>query len=284
MSAPRSSGHPLPRVAEVQHVTAFLDSPDSPDITNPIHSTVIAATYGFRAALVGGVTAYGWTVPAILAVTGPRWLDDGWADIAFKRPIFPDDRLEVRVESGDTGDTTLTVTNQSGAQCIEGQLALGRASWLAGLALPARRTPEPPLFDPPVLTLETAPVGEDLRPMAVPLSLDDAAAYARHSQRDVRSVWTGPDARIHPGWLAARMTHLLHHNFSYGPSIHARSQVQHLGPARPGEGVVVAGRLAGVHERKGHHYAVLDGLILAGDGRELVRIRHTTIFRIAAPS
>jgi hypothetical protein len=77
------------------------------------------------------------------------------------------------------------------------------------------------------------------------------------------------------------MSHLLRHTFSYGPSIHARSQVQHIAPARPGERMVVSGRLVEVFERKEHHYAVADGLIADADGRALVRIRHTTIFRIA---
>jgi len=33
-------------------------------------------------------------------------------------------------------------------------------------------------------------------------------------------------------------------------------------------------------ERKGHHYAVLDGVMLAQDGEELARLRHTTIFHV----
>ena len=63
-------------------ITAFLDGPDSPDISNPIHSTEVATQYGFRAALVGGVTVYGWTVPAIIGALGEGWLERGWADVS----------------------------------------------------------------------------------------------------------------------------------------------------------------------------------------------------------
>jgi len=40
-------------------VTAFLDGPDDPNIPNAIHSTEGAKDYGYKAALVGGVTVAG---------------------------------------------------------------------------------------------------------------------------------------------------------------------------------------------------------------------------------
>jgi hypothetical protein len=117
--------------------------------------------------------------------------------------------------------------------------------------------------------------------MAVDLPTEAAVEYARDKQRDERPPWVGPDARIHPGWLAARMTPLIHHSYDYGPSIHTRTQAQHLAPAMAGQSVTVAGRFAEAYERKGHHYAVVDGLILSERGEPLARIRHTTIFRVA---
>ena len=37
-------------------IDAFLSNEDSPTIGNPIHSTEVAQQFGFRGALVGGVT------------------------------------------------------------------------------------------------------------------------------------------------------------------------------------------------------------------------------------
>ena len=79
------------------------------------------------------------------------------------------------------------------------------------------------------------------------------------------------------------MTPLLKHSFQYGPSIHTRSQVVHVGAGFAGEGVVVNGRFIEAFERHGHHYAVLDGLVSAPSGAAIARLRHTTIFRIAPP-
>ena len=84
-----------PNVA-ARRLIAFLDGLDSPDISNPIHSTAVAGQYGFKGALVGGVTVYGWATPPILEVLGDRWLNDGWADAAFRQPVYPgEDRKSV---------------------------------------------------------------------------------------------------------------------------------------------------------------------------------------------
>ena len=46
----------MPRTTIENTVVAYLDNDDSPDITNPIHSTEVAKSYGFDGPLVGGVT------------------------------------------------------------------------------------------------------------------------------------------------------------------------------------------------------------------------------------
>ncbi len=114
--------------------------------------------------------------------------------------------------------------------------------------------------------------------MAVPITLDDARVYALEKQADGSPRWTGEGARIHPGWIAARMTPLLHHSYDYGPAIHTRTQVQHLAPALASQTVTMAGIFRETYERKGHQYGVIDGVMLAEDGRELARLRHTTIY------
>lgn len=261
-------------------ITAFLDGPDSKDISNPIHSTEVARQYGFRAALVGGVTVYGWSVPATIEALGEGWLDDGWADVAFRRPVYPGDEMTATVMVNADGLGALAMTNAAGDICLAGTLGRGRAPWWAELQLPARRTAEPRPARLPYLTLESAPVGQDLRPMPVAISIADSIAYAVEKQADTQPRWTGERPRLHPGWLAARMTPMIHHSYDYAPAIHTRRQVQHLAPAYAGQVVTVAGRFVEAFERNGHHYGVVDGVILAEGGEELAAIRHTTIFRV----
>jgi acyl dehydratase len=269
-------------VAE-RKLVAFLDGEDSPTISNPIHSTEVAAQYGFRGALVGGVTVYGWLTPVILEVLGERWLTDGWADVRFRRPVFPDDALIARAEPTTNSEAIVQMLNPAGEAAIEGTAGLGKAPWFGELTPPQRRDAEPRPEVMPILTLESAPSNEPLRPMLVPWSLADASTYATNLQKDESAHFNDPGALAHPGWIAARMTPLLKHSFEYGPSIHIRSQVQHLAPASVGQAFTVTGTFLRAYEQKGHHVAELDGSLLAEDGTECARDRHTTIFRIRPP-
>lgn len=263
------------------HVVAFLDNEDSLAIPNIIHSTAGAAQYGYRAALVGGVTVYGWAVPAIIEVLGERWLDDGWADVFFRRPVYPGDELRIRVEERRRGHCFFAMTNPEGKACIEGELGLGRAPWSGDLQRPSDTSPRTSPDPLTPLTPATLRVGADLVPMAVPITVEEAAAHALDRERDDHPRWRGEAARIHPSWIAGRATRLMHHGFSYGPSIHARTQMQHLAPARAGQTVTVAGRFVDAYERKGHQYAVVDVLMLGESGEDIAHFRHTTIYQVA---
>jgi acyl dehydratase len=262
-------------------VTAFLDGPDSKDIGNVIHSTDGAKEYGYTAALVGGVTVYGWATPSIVEALGAGWLEHGWAEIAFRHPTYPGDVLTVRVEPGEGETWSLRMTKPDGADAVVGTLGLGDAPWLGTLHDTARRVAETRPATLPRLTMDVAPVGQDLRPMAVSASAEEMREYALNKQRSTDARFTGERPLIHPGWIAARMTPLLHHSYDYGPAIHAKSHIQHLAPAESGQSVTVAGHFVETYERKGHHYGVIDGVMLAADGRPLARLRHTTIYEVA---
>ncbi|MBA4181900.1 MAG: hypothetical protein C0506_15020 [Anaerolinea sp.] len=266
-----------------RHFEAFLDGPDSPDISNPIHSTAVANAYGFKAALVGGVTVWGWCARAVLAALGDGWLDDGWAEVNFRQPVYPGDSLAIRVGRGEAA-RALEVSNQDGEICIRGAAGRGLHPAFPDFHRPTRLVPEAAPATLPELTLEGAPVGRDLRPMLVPYQLSEAAVYVTEKQRDPAPPWLGEGARIHPGWIAARMTPLMKHSYHYGPSIHTQTLVQNLAPALAGQWVTVAGVFVDAFERKGHHYGIVDGLVLSEAGAELGRLRHATIFRPRPPA
>ena len=275
----------MTQAAEVEMVVdAFLDNADRGDIINPIHSTGFAQRHGFRGALVGGVTVWGWATPAILEALGDGWLDRGWADFAFRQPTYPGDRLTVRVRPAEAGDVAVTMTNQDGVDCVVATVGLGDAPWLGELTPPERLDAAPPPDPKPQLALDHAPIGRELVPMAQPMFLEDARAYARVSQRTADPRFTGERPRIHPGWLAGRFEDLLRHNFAIPASMHTRSRVQHLAPAWAGQTIVSAARMVEAYERKGHHFGVFDCLVLGEGGLRLAHIRHTTIFRIAEAS
>ncbi|HJM88600.1 MAG TPA: hypothetical protein QF624_03110 [Dehalococcoidia bacterium] len=264
-----------------RRLTAFMENPDAPRPGNVIHSTDGGKDYGYTAALVGGVTVYGWTAPAIIDALGESWLDRGWVEVSFRRPTYPGDEMVARLVEQADGGHELTMDNQDGHHCLAGSAGLGDAPFLAEMATPELLTAADRPSEIPALTLDNAPVGKDMLPMAVPHSKDEAREYAIEKEADDNPLYQGEHPLIHPGWIAARMTPLMHHSFDYAPAIHAKSHIQHLARAEAGQTFTVAARCIDAYERKGHHYIVADGLLLAEDGSHVARVRHTTIFNVA---
>ena len=260
----------------VQHtLTAFMKDPDEIK-PNPIHSTSVAKEYGFRGALVGGATAYGWTVRTIVEALGMEWLDHGWAELKFIQPMYPGDELTVTIT--DHGELSLM---RGEALCLKGTVGTGDAPWLDELTTPTRITPQERAATLPRLTLDNAPVGQDLDARLVPWPLEEAEVFARDKQQETMACFYGSNARIHPAWIAEQPIHWLHHSYDYGPSIHAGSRIQHRSPAYAGQTVTVTGRCVDAYERKGHHYIVNDTVLLGASGDCLSQVRHTAVFQVA---
>jgi acyl dehydratase len=266
-------------VARTRTVTATPDPPPV-GIPNPIHADDGASAAGYRGALVAGVRTYGWAAEVIAEEAGPGWADSGWADVSLLRPLFAGEPVVITLTP--LGDASWEVRATVGPRPTErvvlaGTAGLGVASWFDELAPPP---PAPGLEPPPVretYTVATAPIGAPLRPLRAYLTPDAARRAATDDLGLAESAL--PPGRVHPWFLAARMAPLTRHNFTYGPTIHVRTQIQHLRPALAGGEVVVGATIVEAYERKGHWYQVLDGVISDGSGAELARVRHHSIFR-----
>jgi len=270
----------------VRSVTATPDPPPV-GVANPIHGADGALAAGYAAALVSGVRTYGWVAEAVVEVLGPSWLDDGWADVSLRRPVFAEDLVIIAV--GPTGsasdsseDGALAVRASVGDRVVlDGAVGLGTARWAPAIDPPPPALAEEPASLRPTYTVDDAPIGRPLRPLGAYVSPDAARRISLDDLGQSRSHV--PDDRLHPWFLAARMAPLTRHNFTYGPTIHVRTQIQHCSPAHADQEVVVGARLVEVYDRKDHWYQVLDGVVV-GDGgapgcREIARLRHHTIFR-----
>jgi hypothetical protein len=271
----------------IRSVTATADPPPV-GVPNPIHAEDGASSAGYAGALVAGVRTYGWVAEAVIEVLGSGWLDGGWADVTLRRPLYAGDLVTIEVgprgsaAGGSAADGAWAVSAAVGDRVVlDGAVGLGPASWADDIDPPLPG----PALDPPALrpsyTIDTAPLGRPLRPLGVYVSAGGAGRLSRDDLGQTRSHV--PDDRLHPWFLAARMAPLTRHNFTYGPSIHVRTQIQHRGPADVEQEVVVGARIVEVYDRNDHWYQVLDGLVV-GDGgaagcAELARIRHHSIFR-----
>lgn len=261
--------------------TAWMENPNDPTLPNQIHAADGARQYGFRAALVGGVTIYGWCIPTLLQAVGDTWLDNGWAEVHFRRPTYPGDEVTVRATPGE-GDWELLAQNQAGESCVRGSFGLGEAPWLGMLERSQRLQADPIQEGREWLTLQNAPIGSDICTMPLQITLDDARDIVENRLRDTNPLFNGDRPLVHPFSIARNMISLLAYSYDYGkPSIHVSSHIQNLGRIQVGEQLVITGRLVDAYERNGHHYAVTDGAFINEAGREVARVRHTNIIQVA---
>ncbi len=265
-------------------VVAYLDNDDNPDITNPIHSTEVAKSYGFDGPLVGGVTVWGWATDTILAALGEGWLEEGWAEYSFRQPTFPGDTLIVRArlnEGSSAASWTVEMINQSEEVCVSGMVGLGKAEWLDELVKPRSMGPTSEPGNKRPLTLENADIGKDWSAMELDFSEETSAEFIAQKQRTDNPLFTDKNAVAHPSWTAGWAEILLRHNFAIPSSMHTRSRVQHHRKIPVGTSVIGGAHLIDAYERKAHHFANYDVLLVDGEGVELAQLRHWTIFKIA---
>lgn len=269
-------------------------TPDPPPkgVPNPIHTAEGGTGAGYRGALVAGVRTYGWVVELVVDVAGLRWLDDGWADVTMRRPLYAGEVVTIDADPEDSGagagaePGAWSVRATAGADArvvLDGRVGVGRAAFADLIDAPPWSPPlEPPALRP-TYTIDEVPLRRPLRPLGV--SLDERAARRLALDELGQAETAVPATVVHPWFLAARMAPLTRHNFTYGPTIHVRTQIQHLAAAPVGGRLVIGAQIVEAYDRKEHWYQVLDGALWVDDrGRgdeplEVARLRHTTIFR-----
>ena len=264
-------------------MNAFLDHEDDAAlIANPIHSTEFARVLGFTGPLVGGATVWGRSVSAILTTLGGAWLDQGWARFRFRQPVYPGDELRITLSPQNGDAFFLRIANSDGVECVLGEVGLGPNPSLVNFQSPNCMDPAPPPDPRPELRVTPSLVGFSWIPMATDASAETLRTYMQHSHRSEASPFGGKSSLLHPAWLVGRAEALMRHNFNISSSIHTQSEVEFLAASPPGGEVIIGGHCSALYERKGRPFVEFDCLIRGSDGRDLVRMRHTTIFDATA--
>ena len=276
----------MPKTMIENTFIAYLDDEDSPDISNPIHSTEVASSYGFSGPLVGGVTVWGWCTDTILEALGEDWLDQGWSEYSFRQPTFPGDVLTIKAEKmagSNNSEWEITMSNQSNVVCVSGKVGLGNAPWAREFIRPITIDVVEEVEDKELMILEKVEVNKDWNAKTLTFSDEVNEEFLSVKQHTENPLFIGESAIAHPSWIAGWAEQLLRHNFIIPTSMHTRSRVQHVRKISLGTPVVAGARLLDVYERKSHHFANFDVLIQDQCGVDLALLRHWTIFRIATP-
>ncbi|MBD0275458.1 MAG: hypothetical protein ICV73_26455 [Acetobacteraceae bacterium] len=247
---------------------------------NRIHDDETARRLGFTGGgLVPGVEVYAYACHAPVRRWGRAWLERGWAEARFLRPVYDGRVAWVEAEEGE--GLSLAVRSE-GVLCATGEAGLSPPE-----ALPDPgewpEPPAPPAVRPPASEASLAP-GTLLgiapwRPTAAEVAeyLDGVGetdpVYAR-------------EGLAHPGQVLRLCNRALVENVALGPWIHVGSRVRNFAAARAGQEFTLRARVLSNTERKGHRLVELDALVLADGGAPAARVRHTAIWRLrgAAPA
>lgn len=262
-----------------------IATPDPPSqgVHNPIHDADGANAAGYAGALVAGVRTYGWVAQTVTNALGSAWLEDGWIDFSLRRPLYANERVSISVDQRDSNWAVNAAVHVDGTTrvVLNGEAGLGTAPWYSELEpppiAPGRQT-RPPL---PGYGLDNVPLHAPLTPLTTFVSRDAARAMVRDDLGLDAPYYLEPncvEGYIHPYFLAGCMAPLTRHNFTYGPTIHVRSQIQHLAEAKADNEITVGAQIVDAYERNDHWYQVLDGVV-SQQQQEIARIRHHTIFR-----
>jgi hypothetical protein len=252
---------------------------------NKIHDDATARRYGFRGALVPGVTIYAYLTEPLVAAFGPAWLERGTATVRFHRPVLDGEELRVtgRVTARGPKSISAAVTGTTAAEPEAASLA---TTLPAGSPTPVNLAMYRQLPLPESRPEATRAHLQTLDGLGTPVNRYDEATASEWLERvdDPLPLYRGSAGWVHPAFFLDQANKALRQNVQVGPWIHVGSVIRHLGGARVGEALATRGRVRSVFEKKGREFVELDLVIVAGDRpRPVAHILHTAIYHLGGP-
>lgn len=254
-----------------------------PESENRIHSDEVARAYGFRGALVPGVTVSAYLIHPAIVAWGEDWLRRGSARCVVHSPVYDGEPFRVELESGgDTGYEAVLI-DQRGARCATASVALPECA------------PPPPAFrgDPRL----------DRSAERSPATRAAMEALRERGLRAMRARWDG-SAEItrylreasqmpavfaergyaNPAFVLGLTNWVLAGNVCMSPWLHLQTGSQNFRAIPNGTELVVEARIADLFEKRGHEFVDVDVSIFLLDGLEAAaQVRLRAIYRLREP-
>jgi acyl dehydratase len=257
---------PLPAPYEVR---AFNQAAAS---ENKIHDDTVAQRFGFKGALVPGVTVFAYMAHLPVAHWGRAFLERAVADCRFLKPVYDGEMVRVAAESEGDG---LALLVESGAE----RCATGRAAMRAPRAAPEVHSLPAgiPPAERPKASEESLCVGRALG--IVPAVIDRAMLSTYLDEiRETEPLYRMEDL-VHPGQILRLANYALLQNVVLGPWIHIGSTIRFHAAARVGEELTLRSRITSNTVNKGHAIVAFDAIVVADGARIVAEIGHSAIWR-----
>jgi hypothetical protein len=246
---------------------------------NRMHSDDVARRFGFKGALVPGVTVFAHMTRPLVERYAEAWLGRSASEVSFAKPAYEGDLLTIRTRSDEGRPGHVLVCSS------EDGVELARMTSHIPASRPvidsrADVAPSPPDAERPQVTWELMEIG---KPFPA-LDWKPSAADNRQWCEDVRDdleLYHGDRAPLHPGFVLRQANFVLRRRFTLPAWIHTGSRIVFHDVLRVGPTYEVRAIPEEKWERKGHQFVRLYVAIRAGT-QTMAEIMHTAIFRLRA--
>jgi hypothetical protein len=261
---------------------AFNQAPES---ENRIHSDEVAQEYGFRGALVPGVTVSAYLIHPAVVAWGDAWLERGRARVVVHSPVYDRETFRVDVSNASPSAYGAELVDQTGARCATAQVELPDAG----------AVPVPPEmrhdaiqergFARPTASREVMEQRRREGLSAMRARWNDAAEITRYLRDPDRM----PDAFskrgfANPAFVLGLTNWALAGNVRMSPWLHLQTDSQNYRPIAADTELVVESTIADLFEKKGHEFIDVDMSIFdRADEAAVASVRLRAIYKLRPP-
>ena len=254
-----------------------------PESENRIHSDEVAHAYGFRGALVPGVTVSAYLIHPAIVAGGEEWLARGRAHCVVHSPVYDRERFRVDVTEAGVTSYDAALSDDREVRCASAQVSLPDGS------------PTPPILrgDPPIVPdaerkTATRAVMEELREKglsAMHVRWDGSNEITRYLRDPSEMPALFRDNGLaNPSFVLALTNWILGQNVRMSPWLHLQTDSQNFRSISWGDEIVVEAAIADLFEKKGHEFVDLDvGIFVADTGGAAAQVRLRAIYKMREP-
>ena len=239
---------------------------------NKMHDDTVAKRFGFSGGLVPGVDVMAYMMHLPVAKWGRAFLERGWIEARFVKPVYDGETAEVRDEERD-GVLSIEVES-CGQLCATGTASLPANAPLVSISD----------FKEMTAAAERRPVNEFSYQLGNWLGTAPRAWAGEAAQEYLSDVRERDPIYLaeglgHPGLLQRVMNRVLVDNAILGPWIYVGSRMQLLSAARSGDELTARAKVTGNYDKKGHRFVELDALVVANGRTPLAHCQHIAIYQ-----